>query len=688
MKKKLFIALAAFVFTTTASFGQQGSFVQYRVNKGDTVSKIARENQIPVSEILKYNPDAKSGINENSFLLIPTKEFLEKENNKSSNPLKKETVKQAVSSASADTHMVKPKETLYSISKKYGVSVTDLYSWNPSLKDGGLKSGSTIYIAAADTSKKQIFESKEVVVSNQQPKRIPAKLPSSAADTIKDINNIYFKTIDVEPQATLYSLAVINNTTVQRLLELNPELKDGLKSGQKIKVPAYGYKAGEKVVELTAGKAKPAPSNTTTITVEPKQTLYSISKQYGVSITDLVKQNPELNQGLRSGMELIIPTDGAPAVKKEESKVDFDIPQASVSTGGYVDFSTSVVRSNRKEIALLLPFNANKAGMDIDTRLQSDGFLNLTLDFYTGALMAIDYAKNLGLPLTVNVYDSNETKNSSSVKNIFNTENFDDTDVIIGPFFKANVDEAVKVLPNDKVVLISPLSNEKATPSNRLVQTMPYSDVLKSQLLDHFIRSGAKITVVVDDKKTSTKQFMQRHYPNVKVISTTLIKDLDKTLVSGQNNVFILDSNSIASALLLTDKLKNKVRDFNIQVASFDKNDIFDYSEIKIQTLVDLKYTFPSVTRDSEESKMESEFAKEYKDKYNVHPNRFATRGYDVTLDVILRMFQKDGFLKTAGQKTQEVENRFIYSRNPEGTIRNTGVYLMQYSDDLTVKVL
>lgn len=688
MKKKLFIALTAFVFTTTASFGQQGSFVQYRVNKGDTVSKIARENQVPASEILKYNPDAKSGINENSFLLIPTKEFLEKESNKSSNPLKKEMVKQAVSPASADTHTVQSKETLYSISKKYGVSVTDLYTWNPSLKDGGLKSGSTIYIAAADTSKKQIFESKEVVVSNQQPKRIPAKLPSSTADTIKDINNIYFKTIDVEPQATLYSLAVINNTTVQRLLELNPELKDGLKSGQKIKVPAYGYKAGEKVVELTAGKAKPTPSNTTTITVEPKQTLYSISKQYGVSITDLVKQNPELNQGLRSGMELIIPTDGTPAVKKEELKVDFDIPQASVSTGGYVDFSTSVVRSNRKEIALLLPFNANKAGIDLDTRLQSDGFLNLTLDFYTGALMAIDYAKNLGLPLTVNVYDSNETKNSSSVKSIFKTENFDDTDVIIGPFFKANVDEAVKVLPNDKVVVISPLSNEKATPSNRLVQTMPYSDVLKSQLLDHFIRSGAKVTVVVDDKKTSTKQFMQRHYPNVKVISTSLIKDVDKTLVSSQNNVFILDSNSIASALLLTDKLKNKVRDFNVQVASFDKNDIFDYSEIKIQTLVDLKYTFPSVTRDSEESKMESEFAKEYKDKYNVYPNRFATRGYDVTLDVILRMFQKDGFLKTAGQKTQEVENRFIYSRNPEGTIRNTGVYLMQYSDDLTVKVL
>lgn len=686
MKKKLFIALTAFVFTTTNSFSQEGSFVQYRVNKGDTVSKIARENQVPVSEILKYNPDAKSGINENSFLLIPTKEFLEKENNKSNNPLKKEVVKQEVLSSNGDTHIVQPKETLYSISKKYGVSVNDLYSWNPSLKDGGLKSESTIYISEGKKSQVLNLASNNVTALDQErPKRVPAKLPSATADTIKDINNIYFKTIDVEPQATLYSLAVIYNTTVQRLLELNPELKNGLKSGQKIKVPAYGFNASDKIVEVVPSKPKTSETKFTTITVEPKQTLYSISRLYDVSVAEIVKLNPDLNQGLRSGMELIIPNNGS-IVEKAGNEVDFEIPE--VSTGGFVDFTNSVIRNERKEIALLLPFNVNKAGIDIDTRLNTDGFLNLTLDFYTGALMAIDYAKDLGLPLTVNVYDSNETKTSSSVKSLFRSENFDDTDVIIGPFFKNNVDEAVKVLPNDKVIVVSPLSNEKATASNRLVQTMPYSDVLKSQVLDHFIRSGAKITVVVDDKKTSTKQFMQRHYPNVKMISATLLSDIDKTLVSGQNNVFVLDSNSIASALLMTEKLKNKVGTFNIQIASFDKSDIFDYSEIKIQTLVDLKYTFPSVTRDGGETKLESVFAKNYKEKYNVYPNRFATRGYDVTLDVILRMFQKDGFLKTAGQKTQEIENRFVYSRNPEGTIRNTGVYLMQYSDDLTVKVL
>ena len=71
-----------------------------------------------------------------------------------------------------------------------------------------------------------------------------------------------------------------------------------------------------------------------------------------------------------------------------------------------------------------------------------------------------------------------------------------------------------------------------------------------------------------------------------------------------------------------------------------------------------------------------------------MYPNRFATRGFDVTLDVIFRMFQKEGFIPTIGKKSQEIENRFSYSRNPEGTLRNSGVYLLQYDTDLNVKVL
>ncbi|WP_121966757.1 LysM peptidoglycan-binding domain-containing protein [Myroides sp. N17-2] len=682
MKKKLFIALTAFVFTSSV-FAQAGSFIQYRVNKGDTVSKVSRDYDIPVGEILKYNPDAKNGINENSFLLIPTKDFIAKEKNKSANPLlkEKESAKTNNTSTNKGVHTVQSKETLYSISKKYGVSVDNLHAWNPTLKTTGLLANSEIIVS----SNYKKGGSVDVTSYDQgTPKKIPTTLAASSADTIKDINNIYYRTIDVEPQATLYSLAVVYNTSVQRLLELNPELKDGLKSGQSIKVPAYGFQSKAKVVEVTPDAPKTNDTKFIKVTIEPQQTLYGISRKYDIPVKELIKLNPDLQDGLKTGMEILVPSTGKEVVE-EPTKTNITLPTA---TGGFVDLSDSVTRSERKELALLLPFNIDKIGGDVDAKLGSDAFLNMTLDFYSGAKLAVEYAESLNLPLTVNVYDSNETKSSSGVKDVFKNKDFNDTDVIIGPFYQSNVDEAVKNLPNDKVILVSPLSNEKATPSNRLVQTMPYSDVLKKQLIDYFKNSGAKITVVVDDKKQSTKQFMQKHFSDVKVVSTSQISELDKTLVKDKKNVFILDSNSIASALLFTDRLKNRVKDYDIQIASFDKSDVFDYNEIKIQTLVDLKYTFPSVTRDAGESKSESLFATEYKNKYNVYPNRFATRGFDVTLDVILRMFQKEEFLQTSAKKSQEIENRFVYGRNPEGTVRNSGVYLLQYDSDLNVKVI
>jgi hypothetical protein len=47
-----------------------------------------------------------------------------------------------------------------------------------------------------------------------------------------------------------------------------------------------------------------------------------------------------------------------------------------------------------KKLALLLPFNLNKMQNDtvnsITDRLRKDKFLNMTLDFYSGAVMAID----------------------------------------------------------------------------------------------------------------------------------------------------------------------------------------------------------------------------------------------------------------------------------------------------------
>ena len=101
-------------------------------------------------------------------------------------------------------------------------------------------------------------------------------------------------------------------------------------------------------------------------------------------------------------------------------------------------------------MALLLPFNISKIESDTinstQARLKKDKFLNLTLDFYSGALMAIDSAKVLGIDMDIEIYDSQETKNSSNAISIVTQNNLKNADAIIGPFYQTNVEKLAEFL--------------------------------------------------------------------------------------------------------------------------------------------------------------------------------------------------------------------------------------------------
>ena len=77
---------------------------------------------------------------------------------------------------------------------------------------------------------------------------------------------------------------------------------------------------------------------------------------------------------------------------------------------------------------------------------------------------------------------------------------------------------------------------------------------------------------------------------------------------------------------------------------------------------------------------------KEYKKKNNVNPNAYATKGFDLTFDTILRICQEDGFVpSTKNSISEQVENTFDYSFK-EGKNVNEGIYIMYYDTDYTIK--
>lgn len=120
------------------------------------------------------------------------------------------------------------------------------------------------------------------------------KVSASPLDSLRleTINGKQFIVHQVDPKETLYSISRRYKVTVAILVENNPKADAGLSVGQELKIPY-------------AGKAKPEKENLTHKVVA-KETLFSIAKQYGVSVDDLKKWNNLKDNSLDIGAELLV----------------------------------------------------------------------------------------------------------------------------------------------------------------------------------------------------------------------------------------------------------------------------------------------------------------------------------------------------------------------------------------------
>ena len=116
------------------------------------------------------------------------------------------------------------------------------------------------------------------------------------------------------------------------------------------------------------------------------------------------------------------------------------------------------------------------------------------------------------------------------------------------------------------------------------------------------------------------------------------------------------------------------------------ENEALDFEEIQMSRLTKLKMHYPSQfsVNNSDEAAI---FDTNYKKKNKIFPNQFATRGFDMTFDVLLRLAQEKPILETLNETaSQQIESRFNYVPNPEGGFVNKGVHILYYDTDLTIK--
>jgi LysM repeat protein len=633
MKYFITICLTTLVFSFNG-FSQEKS-TTHKVVKGETINQIAQKYNVTPYDIYQLNPDAQSGLKPNSVLLIPKKGNTPKSNSK------------------VITHKVEPKETLFGIEKKYGVSEEALKKANPDLEKLGLQIGQTLIIPSNTVAKATVSTPEKAVYH------------------------------EVLPKETKYSIAKKYGITIEELEKRNPEIIPNLAIGQKLIIKGTAPKK-DKAVAIAPQKETVKPIipkvNYITYAVKPKETLYSLSKMAGLSQDELVQLNPTLANGVEVGMEIKVP---------ESASIPQEVEIKKVYT------SLSKKTNDRKKLVLLLPFNLTKIEGDtvnsITNRLKKDKFLNMTLDFYSGALIAIDSAKSIGIPVDVSIFDSQETKSSSNISTIYKQHNLETVDAIIGPFYQNNVEKTAALLSNTNVAVISPLSKDIGESSPNLYQTIPTSDALKKAVFDYMVAKGGNIIAVVDKKKESAKQFLQQNYTDVKFASllengSLPAANLKSLFVKDKMNYVVLASENTGMIKTTMATMMSVMASYNVELVIMEPNETLDTDEINFENLTKLKLMYPSITRENDSAEAQI-FEKEYRKKNKISPSTYATRGFDVTFDTLMRLSQGKSYQETADtMATEQVDNKFEYYKKADGGYTNKGIYILYYDTDLTIK--
>ncbi|MDX1544857.1 MAG: LysM peptidoglycan-binding domain-containing protein [Christiangramia sp.] len=643
-----YLFVICFLFQIYTSSANAQAYKYHTVKKGETVFSISQSYGIDEEDIYKYNPDAQQGIQVNEKLVIPVNVSRDSKPKTNTSQFKE--------------HKVEKKETLYSLSKQYNVSIDAIKRYNKHLYSEELQTGETIRIP--------MNEGIEDIVTKNTPKPAPAESkPKQITKTREHI---------VLPKETKYGIARKYGMTVKELESLNPRV-EVLQPGMMIRVGTDVLE--DEPVIITDERFR-------FYEVKPKETLFSLSQRFGVGLDSLRSLNPALKDGLKFGMVLKVPD------KEGSENIDEDSYGGIENANTKVDLSSSINNFSTKEIVLMLPYHLQKIDEDsLETyrhSIMNERVVRISLDFYSGVLMALDKAKSLGISTNLRVYDTKQ--NASEVANIINTNNFNNVDAVIGPLVQTTTEAAASRLENRNIPVINPLSNREMRGYDNLFQSRPADELLKNAMLDYISRnaSGKNIIIVADGKSFQIKNELSNMLPTARFVNPTdnFVEEskLAGMMTAGKNWV-ILESENINLVSSVTSALNRLARNHDITLLTTNKNNTYESDIISNNHLGKLKFHYPSV--DKEYDTVETEdFMKDYEERFGITPNQYALRGYDLTLDVLLRLGTAENLYESFERYpgyTEYYESKFHYMPRTGGGYTNDAIYILKLNEDLII---
>lgn len=515
-------------------------------------------------------------------------------------------------------HTVEKGQTLFAIAKFYGRDVNDIVIDNPEAIDG-IKPGQVLKIAM--DKKKQVDK--------------------GANDST---NYIFHK---VEKGQTLYGIEKQYGVSDEKLRALNPELVNGLKLGQTIRIPKLG-----------AG---------------------SVAKQE----PDTARKNEKQASGNNAVLQQMLEMKGAA-----------DHVTAS-------SYSYEGIRKESYSIACFLPFHCDDVNsMDIDKLIKGDEQLSfkstVAIGFYQGVLLAIDSMKRTGMNAAVYFYDIDDS-DSANIDKLLKKPELANMDLFIGPLYGADFMPVSKFAKDHHIAIVSPfIQINKILFNNPYVCKLAPSTTLQVEQMGRFVNDslGKENLILVNAGnpkeypffnafKSVVNENLQKNgaaTDSVKIAQN--VSAVQSMLVSGKENVVVLPTNNQSYVTEFLGKLNILSDKYSITV--FGLQSWVNFDNLDFEYLNNLKVHLPSNYFVDYDNLSTVRIVQEYRSKFNADPDVYALQGYDAAV-YFMRQLENNGtgFLSFLSQSSESgVQNLFRFSQYPsESGFENKNVFILKYQD-------
>lgn len=588
--------------------------VRHKVAPGDTVYKLGRQYNVIVQEIFRINLGLDSRpLKTGETVLIPTqKSFSSKDHHNL-------------------THQVQRGETLYAISKKYGLDIHTLMKQNPNVSKG-FKQGDILSI-----------NTKNAVQSSVSARDI--------APTSEEKTTSY----QVEAKETIYGISKRFDLSQEEFQKMNPKLKNGLKEGMILRIPGKKDSAQEK--NIPDESPKPLPKNPAdgfiTYTVKEGDTMFSIMRTYDIGLEDLLGYNPGLKKGLKANIDLKIPSRNRLIIKSSTARDGINV-------------------------VLMLPLLAQKH--------RTNELSKHAIAFYIGAKFAIDSLAQKR-KVYVKVFDTENDK--KKIEKFLNTYDFSSVHAVIGPFFRSSVEQVAQALKNEKIPVVAPLStSERLDIYPNVVQAKVRDQHLVEPIVGEIKRSpsSVKIVYLIGAKQAGVvaqcfKSLLSQARSQIQIIETDNLSNVPS------------DSPPFFAVLLGEDPKLGQ--SFVQTVQTFKPGQIIPlgvgYNEVYYNNVALLKkYSLAFTVRyqtnkDEAAQRMLEKLWKETDEG----PDKYKLLGFDLTLDVLERLLKHKELLPyLEGKESFGVVSKYCYEKLSDGGYVNKGVWLTRMKSSETSDVL